>query len=59
MGNNMIQCKYYNDGMCTVFGEKVLMSCATVSNITPELCKSSNRGGKKRKNGKRNNKNYS
>lgn len=58
MGSNIGHCKYYNDGNCTALGEKVIISCATVSNMTPELCKSSNRGGKKRKNNKRSKKNY-
>lgn len=59
MGNNMSHCKYYNNGICTVFGDGVMISCESVSNITPEVCKNGNRGGKKRRNGKRGKKNYS
>lgn len=55
----MNQCKYYDNGMCTMFGDKTMISCATVSNMTPEACKNGNRNGKKRRNNKRNKKNYS
>lgn len=57
MGIN--NCKYYDNGNCKVFGDKIIISCATVSNMTPEACKSGNRGGKRRKNNKRSNNDYS
>jgi len=59
MGGNISGCKYYSNGMCKVFGENAMISCATVSNMTPEACKNGSRGSKKRKNSKRNKREYS
>lgn len=45
----MNRCKYYARGKCGALGEKVFISCQTVSNSTPEICRKDNYSNHKRK----------
>lgn len=49
----MNRCKYYDKGNCKALGEKVFISCQTVSNSTPEICRKDNYSNHKRSNHKR------
>lgn len=52
----MNRCKYYDNGNCKALGEKVLISCQTVSNNTPEICrKNKNSNHRRKKYGKKDN----